>query len=363
MENNMPKILCVDDESANLALLEAMLLPKGNTVVAANSGMEALERLKEGGFDLVLMDVMMPGMNGYDACKKIRENPDTKDIPVIMITALSDRDSKIMALKAGANDFISKPVETADIIARTDSLLKMKAAQDALKVYMAGLEETVAQRTVELRKSLEEVAAAKIQAENAHLDTIERLSRAAEYKDDDTAEHIQRMSRYSHTIAWKLGLSSDDVETILYASPMHDIGKIGTPDGILLKTGKLDEKEWEVMKRHAEMGAHILHGSPSPLIRAGEIIAMSHHEKWDGSGYPKGLAGRDIPLWGRICAISDVFDALTSRRPYKPAFPNEKAIEIIRESRGGHFDPELVDIFLENIDEILDIQRQFPPQV
>jgi putative two-component system response regulator len=214
------------------------------------------------------------------------------------------------------------------------------------------LEDEVARQTLQLRMALEKV-------KKGSLDTIYRLSRAAEYKDEDTGAHIQRMSHYSAAIARKMGLNEKTVEAILYAAPMHDIGKIGILDKILLKPGKLDDSEWAIMRQHTVIGAKILEGSDAPIIRLAEVIALTHHEKWDGGGYPKGLREKGIPLVGRIVAIADVFDALTSRRPYKEPFPLEKAYGIIRDSRGSHFDPRVVDAFFASEAEILSIQATY----
>jgi putative two-component system response regulator len=214
------------------------------------------------------------------------------------------------------------------------------------------LEQRVRERTVELRQALEDVEA-------AHLDTITRLVLAAEYKDEDTATHIRRMSHYAALLARRAALPESEVAAMLLTSSMHDVGKIGIPDAILLKPGKFDRDEFDIMKQHTILGAKMLNGSPSKLLRAGEVIALSHHEKWDGSGYPHGLAGEEIPLWGRICAVADVFDALTSARPYKQPFSIEKARSVLLEGRGRHFDPKLVDLFLEDFDEVLAIHGQF----
>ena len=209
------------------------------------------------------------------------------------------------------------------------------------------------------RTLIEDLTEAKQRIEEAHLDTIQRLAVVAEYKDEDTAIHIRRMSRYCAVLARTLKLSPADVEMMLHASPMHDVGKIGIPDAILVKPGKLDADEWNIMKQHTIMGAQILSGSESELIQAGEVIALSHHEKWDGSGYPNGLAREKIPLLGRICAVADVFDALTSKRPYKEAFPNEKACKILKEGRGKHFDPNILDAFFKRLDEVVAIQQSY----
>ena len=353
---NIPKsILVVDDNEMNRDLMEALLEDFGHEAELAESGVEALAKLKWG-FDLVFLDVMMPDMDGFEVARHIREDPDTKDLPIIMVTALSDREDRLRAVEAGANDYIAKPVDKIELKVRMDSLLKMKEARDDLKGYMEKLEETVEKRMSDLREAFTKMSDAQKKTNRAYLDTIARLSIAAEYKDEDTAIHIQRMSNYCAVLAKGMGLPPGDVQAILQASPMHDLGKIGIPDAILLKPGKLAGEEFDVIKTHSEIGARILAGSDSELLKAGALIAMSHHEKWDGSGYPKGLAGEDIPLWGRICALADVFDALTSKRPYKEAFPNEKAYAILKEGRGRHFDPGVVDVFFEHLEEILAIQ-------
>jgi len=276
-----------------------------------------------------------------------------------MVTGLTSKEDRLRAVKAGANDFIAKPIDITELGVRVASLIKMKEGQDAIKRHRVELEKKVLEKTEALRTALNEMVEAQRKSYQAHLDTIRRLAIAAEYKDEGTAEHILRMSNYSATLARGLNLPPGEVELILNMSPMHDVGKIGIPDGVLLKPGQLDEKEWEVMKQHTTIGARILSGSTSELLQVGETIALCHHEKWDGSGYPKGLAGEDIPLYGRIISVADVFDALTTTRPYKSRIPNEEALELIRNGRGTHFDPKVVDIFFENIDEILEIQRTF----
>lgn len=345
------RILIVDDEQANLTLMRDMLKALGYESETAVDGYEALSKLSEK-IDLVLMDVMMPKLDGFETVRWIRQDPDFKDIPIIMVTALSDMDSRLKAVKAGADDFISKPVDNTELKIRTASLLEIKEARDAIKEYQEELENKVEERTAQLQEALQEVT-------EAHLDSIMRLSIAAEFKDEDTAEHIQRMSHYSALLAEKLGLSSNDVETVLHTSSMHDIGKIGTPDAILLKPDKLNAEEWKIMQEHTVNGGRILSDSKSKLLQAGEVIALSHHEKWNGSGYPNGLGGEDIPIFGRICAVADVFDALTSKRPYKEPFSNEKSLIIMKEGRGKHFDPKILDLFVENFDKVLEIKNEF----
>lgn len=326
------RILVVDDEVKNLRLMEAMLIPLGYEVILAHDGEETLQKVKEISPDVILLDVMMPRMDGFEVARRLKEGEETRIIPIVMVTALREVEDRVKALEMGADDFLSKPVERTELRARVQSLLKVKAYNDHLRDYQQELEAEVASRTEQLRQAFEKIKAAS-------LDTIYRLSRAAEYKDEDTGTHIRRMSYYAIAVARKLGLDESTVETILYAAPMHDIGKIGIPDQILLKPGKLDPEEWEIMKQHTVIGGKILEGSDAEFIQLAEVIALSHHEKWDGSGYPNGLKGSEIPLAGRITAIADVFDALTSKRPYKEPFSVGKSFGIIREGREATLPP------------------------
>ncbi len=354
----MPKrILVVDDEPANRKLLEAMLARFGYEVELASDGSQALTQLSLG-FDLVLLDVMMPGMDGFEVTRRIRGGTENADIPICIVTALAAREDRLRAVEAGANDFIAKPIDMIELKIRIVSLLKLKEGQDAIKRHRAELEAMVAARTESLRQALQDTAKAQRRAYHAQLETIERLALAAEYRDTDTALHIQRISVYCHLIARRLGLSPRECQILFHACPMHDVGKIGIPDAILLKPGKLNPAEWEIMKTHTDIGARILGGSSSELLQAGEMISRTHHEKWDGSGYPIGLAGEAIPLWGRIVAVADVFDALTSTRPYKEAMQNDEAIQIMREGRGTQFDPSILDLFLAHIDEVIALQTK-----
>ena len=347
-ENEKRKILVVDDEPNNVMLLSMMLAKMGHEPVGAENAVQALKILDRG-FDLVLSDVMMPEMDGFGFVEAIRGDPETTDLPVIMVTTLNEKQDRLKAVESGANDFISKPIDYLELKVRVKSLLKVKAHQDEIRRYQAELSQMVEQRTRELRSALKAL-------KNSSYDVIHILSTAAEFKDDETSSHIRRMSLYSALIAARLGLDSGEEELILYASPMHDVGKIGIPDSILLKPGKLDPAEWQVMRKHPEIGAEILSSSDSELIAKAGEIALSHHEKWDGSGYPAGIAGEDIPLSGRICAVADVFDALTTRRVYKEAFSIEKSVGIMEEGRGEHFDPGVLDVFLGNLDAALEIK-------
>ena len=347
-----PVILAVDDQPQNIELLEAYLVQQGYEIVKAANGIEALEILSSGGIDLILLDVMMPGMDGFEVTRRVRQDNKHRLLPIILLTALRQTEDRVKGLEAGCDDFISKPVDQTELSARVRSLLKVKAYNDLMGNYRKELESEVTRRTEELKHAFERIKAAS-------LDTIYRLSMAAEYKDRDTGAHIKRMSRYCAAVARRMGLDEGTVETILYAAPMHDLGKIGIPDPILVKPAKLDPVEWEIMKLHAVVGAKILAGSDAEFIRLGETIAQHHHERWDGSGYPNSLKGIEIPIAGRIAAIADVFDALTSKRPYKEPFSVEKSLAIIREGRGSHFDPDVVDAFFAIQDEILTIREQY----
>ncbi len=351
------RILVVDDEAPNRELLEAMLIALGHEVELAKDGFEALAMLRLG-FDLVLLDLMMPGMDGFEVAQRIRREAEDPDVPIIVVTSLSGREERLRAVEAGANDFIAKPVDSVELRLRAASLLKMKESQDLLRHERAELEQTVQRRTAELRKALQEMSDAQRRTYQAELDTIERLALAAELRDWHTGAHIRRISRFCDLLARELKLPPKEREIVRYASPMHDVGKLAIADRILLKPGRLRPDEWETVKQHSTIGGKILRGSSSELLKAGGVFAVHHHEKWDGSGYPKGLAGEDIPVWARICAISDVFDSLTHKRPYKDAFANDRALEIMLAGRGAHFEPAILDLFLKNLDEVVAIQEE-----
>jgi len=342
-------ILIVDDQIQNIELLEAYLFPYGYEIVKASNGKEALQILASMKIDLVLLDVMMPKMDGFEVIKRLRKIEIFKQLPIILVTALRETEDRIKGIEAGCDDFISKPVEKNELISRVRALLKVKAYNDLKNNYQKELIKEVAKRTEELRCTLSKL-------EEASLDTIFRLSVAAEYKDEETGAHVKRMSLYTQAVARQMGFDEHSAKIIRYASVMHDIGKIGIPDKILLKSGKLDEEEWKVMKNHSIIGAKILNNSEDEFIKIGEIIALNHHEKWDGNGYPNALKGLEIPIEARIVAIADVFDALLSKRPYKESFSIERAELIIKEGRGTHFDPEVVDAFFAIKDEIFSIK-------
>ncbi|MDR1309278.1 MAG: response regulator [Deltaproteobacteria bacterium] len=351
-QSRTQKVMVVDDEKLNRMLIARMLKPQGYEVLLAAGGEECLSMALEDPPDLILLDIMMPGMDGFEVCAKLKREESLSLVPVVMVTALQDVNDRVKALDVGADDFLTKPVDRMELMARARSLLKVKAYNDHMVNYRQELEREVKWRTQEIEEANDKLAKAHEKLRGASLETIFRLSRAAEFKDEDTGAHIISMSRISARLAARLGLNGQTVESILYASPMHDIGKIGIPDRILLKNGPLNEEEWSIMRLHTTYGGQILEHSDIGFLRLGEVIATTHHEKVDGTGYPRGLRGKEIPLAGRIVAVADVFDALMSRRPYKPAFTIVQAVEIIKEGRGRHFDPDVVDAFLDDLDEI-----------
>jgi putative two-component system response regulator len=349
--NEARRILVVDDVEQNLALLGGLVRSLGYEVETARDGLEALAKLALG-VDLVLLDVMMPGLDGYEVARRVRADPRTADLPIILVTVLDSREDRVKAIQAGASDFIAKPVDKTELLVRISSQLRLKEAQDALKRSQAGLEEQVAHRTEELRRTCEVAADANRRTYFAHVDTIRRLVLAAELKDPDTARHILRISRYSVVLSKALHMSPGETEVLGHAVTMHDVGKIGIPDAILFKRGALDAEEKKVMESHTLIGSRILADSPSELMQQGQVVALSHHERWDGTGYPRRLSGEQIPLAGRICAVVDVFDAMTTNRPYRPAFSPEEALDTMRRGRAAHFDPRLLDLFMDRLDEV-----------
>jgi putative two-component system response regulator len=351
MKDN-PTILIVDDEARNIELQKAYLEPYSYKILTAANGEEAIKIAAGENIDLILMDVMMPGKDGFVVTKHLKSLERTRIIPVILVTALTEKAEKVKGIEAGCDDFISKPVDSCELLARVRSLLKVKAYNDHMRNYERELETEVAKRTKELYTAM-------VMIEEASLETINRLAAVAEYRDEYTGSHITRMSRYTAAIAQKMSLDGGLAKALLYAAPMHDIGKIGIPDRILLKPGKLDTEEWELMKQHTVIGAKLLQGSKHGYMKLAEEIALTHHEKWDGTGYPQGLKGEHIPISGRVVAVADVFDAIIFRRPYKPALSPKEAFTLIEEERGTHFDPDIIDAFIGIKPEILSIVGQY----
>jgi putative two-component system response regulator len=353
------KVLVVDDEAGVRRVLTRLLSSEGYEVLEAASGQEGLELLWTHGADTVLLDVMMPRMDGLEVCRRIRKNSRTAHTPVVFITAAVDREFRRQARKAGADDFLAKPFDEVELLARVNNTVRMKLYYDGLTRERNRLRNEVDGRSRALHEATERLERLQEDLRIAREETILRLARAAEFRDDETAAHLQRMSHYCYLIGKKKHLDEYTCEMLRIASPMHDVGKIGIPDHILLKPGRLTPDEYTIMKQHAEIGYQILSGSESPLVKLAANIAHTHHEKWDGSGYPRGLQGEAIPVEGRIAAVADVFDALTSERPYKKAWPLEDAVALLERGRGAHFDPELVDLFLGSMDEVLEIKHEF----
>lgn len=346
------KILIVDDNPTNLLLLKTLSgRIEGCTPLTFSVPSEALEWCEHNEPDLVLLDYMMPDIDGITFLKRFRAMPGRKEIPVIMVTADFETEVRYQALEAGANDFINKPVDKTEFLARMKNTLALRRSQKQL----SNRAEWLAQ---EVKKALAELVVRE-------RETIFLLSKAAEYRDPETGAHILRMAHYSRQIGTRLGLPEAELDLLLDAAPMHDIGKVGTPDHILLKPGKLDEAEFAIMKQHAVIGWQILQGrsSSNKLLQMAAEIALAHHEKFDGSGYPNGLKGEAIPLIGRIVAVADVFDALTSARPYKAAWELDRARDHIRACSGSHFDPACVEAFFSEWESILVIRECYLDEV
>jgi len=337
----MSRVLIVDDQLISRMILEQLILSLGNDTeaVAFADPVKALEWAKENAHDLVLTDLKMPNMNGVEFTQWLRNTPSCVDVPVVVITCMDDQSTKCRALEAGATDFLTKPIDHHECRARCRNLLKMRQQQTIIRDRARWLEKEITDKTRELQLREKE--------------TLLRLAKAGEYRDSDTNGHVLRMAYTARLIAETLGKDSDYCDVIEQAAPMHDIGKIGVPDSILLKRGKLTAHERSIMMQHARIGYEILRDSPSKYLQFGATIAWCHHEKYNGEGYPRGLAGNRIPIEARIVAIADVFDALLSERPYKTAWSVEHALALIRGESGKHFDPECVEALLLNLDRIV----------
>lgn len=338
------RVVSVDDNENNLFLIEAICMDLGLNVTSFSEPLDALMHVLQNPIDMILIDYMMPNLNGLEFIKEFRQNK--KNVPIIMITAAGD-DEEIHkeAFDLGANDFLNKPVNAVVFKARVLNLLSNYQNRMLIEDKAKLLENEVEKATKKL-------------IDREH-ETLRMLGKAAEYKDPETASHVARVAHYSKLLAREYGLDEKQQDIVFYAAPFHDLGKVGIEDKILLKPGKLNEEEFTVMKTHAQMGYEILKDAQSEYLQAGAMIALSHHEKYDGTGYPSALKGEDINIYGRIVALADVFDALTSHRPYKEAWSFEDALNLLKEESGKHFDPKLVNIFIESIDEVTNIYNSF----
>ena len=340
------RVLIVDDSDINLILFGALVKKLDNCEPHSFADpLEGLAWATANAPDLIIVDYMMPHIDGLEFIERLRVLPGREHVPILMITANDQKQVRYRALNIGANDFLTKPVDKVEFLARAKNMLTLSAARNALSNRAEWLAD-------EVRKATAEILARES-------DTVLRLCKAAEFRDPETGAHILRMAHYSQLIAANLGLPADQQKLLLEAAPMHDIGKVGIPDGILLKPGRLDPNEFSVMKKHTVFGYELLKGSHSRILQAGAEIALSHHEKWDGSGYPNALSGENIPIFGRIVAVADVYDALTSERPYKRAWSREDALKHIRNNSGSHFDPVCVQAFFQNLDAVDAIAHRF----
>jgi len=339
------EILLVDDKKENLELLNSFLLKKGYKVRSALNAKMALLSIEAKQPDLILLDIDMPEMNGYEACKILKANPKTKNIPIIFISAHSDTKAKIEAFKAGGVDYISKPFANEEVVARVEMHLE-------LSDYQQNLEQKV-------ESGLKQIKHLNNELELTQREMILTLGAIMEKRDNDTGRHVIRVAKYSRLIAKLYGLENEFVSLIYKASPFHDAGKVAIPDNILNKPERFNAQEWEIMKTHSMKGYEIFKNSKKPILKMAATIAKEHHEQWDGNGYPEGLKGDEISIAGRIVILADILDALTSKRVYKRAWSFEEAKSFIQEQRGKIFEPKIVDIFTQNIEEFKKIYMEF----
>ncbi len=348
-------ILAADDDRMNLEMLEVMLSELDCRFLKVTDGQQALDMLEsDGKIDIVLLDLEMPVLNGYETLTRIKQSFSWRDVPVIVLTAGNSEVTRTLSM--GANDFITKPYNPEELRLRVMNHVRSKKLSDLAKDMNSVLEAEVVKKTAALQKALD-------LSKEAEYEISLRLGKAAEFRDQETGLHTKRISELSKQLAALAGLDDMQCEVLRMASPLHDVGKIGIPDRILLKPGKLDQTEFDIIKLHTVIGGKILTDAKRfPVIDAGSTIASQHHEKWDGSGYPKGLSGEDIHIFARIVSIVDVFDALTSERPYKKAFSLEKTAEIMLDGKGSFFDPLLLDLFMNHFDQFVSIRNELADQ-
>jgi len=344
-ETGKATILIADDDTETRYILERLLQQRGYATRTVANGEAALQSVAEELPDLILLDGNMPGMDGFEVVKKLKSEARTRTIPTIMVTGMADRESRLRALENGAEDFLVKPVDRNELWSRVRNHLRLKEYSDLLQDHNALLEAQVHERTAQLRESNREA--------------ILLLTSAAEYRDIDTGVHVRRISYLTSELARLMGMGAEFIELMFYASPMHDIGKIGVPDYVLLKPGPLDPTEWEVMKTHTILGQRILESGTTEYLKMGAEIALTHHERWDGTGYPSGARGDAVPLSGYIMGICDQYDALRSKRPYKVALDHNQVVEIISKGDGrtlpGHFHPAVLAAFEANVSKFEEV--------
>ncbi len=352
MFEEISKVLVVDDEPINLELVSAVFADDSNIIIlTAEDGLQAVNLLKDNLPDLMVLDIRMPSMTGIEVIEYMKSDPATSSIPIIVLSG--DEHERKKALSLGASDFISKPFDAEELKLRIINNLKVKKYNDIIKDINEVLQKEVMRKTKKLREALQ-------LAKEAEYEMVLKFGIISEFRDEETGAHIRRISSYARLFGQLLDLPEEEQNLLSYASPLHDVGKIGIPDNILKKPGPLTPEEFEVIKLHTTIGAKILSSDPRFItLSAGKVIAEQHHEKWDGSGYHRGLKGEDIHLYARIIAICDVFDAMTSDRVYRPAFTVEQSIDIMKKGRGNHFDPNLFDIFINNLSQFLDIREKF----
>ena len=363
MTERVPRILIVDDQDINIDLLTQLLAPRGYILDSAHSGAEALQSIEQAEPDVILLDLVMPEMDGYEVCRRVKRNPDTRHIPIIIISGVNAESVNVKALEAGADEFLQRPFNIVFLEARIRNCIRSKMLQDQIIQYQRQLEH----QNEELENGIRQRTAELARTQHA---TVFSLAKLAESRDPETGEHLDRIRRYAQEIALHLAdqpaygdaIDSGFIETLYYSSPLHDIGKVGIPDRILLKRGPLSDEEFDIMRSHTIVGGETLTAAEqesghNPLLVMGRDIAFGHHEKWDGTGYPEGLAGEDIPLAARIVALADVYDALRSKRPYKQPFTHEAAKEILLRGRESHFDPAVVDAFVARESRFIGIQE------
>lgn len=346
-KNLNARILIVDDKPDNVELLEMMLMTAGYiNITTTTDPTKVMDLYRKWRYDIILLDLRMPVMDGFQVMKELSSVITDDYLPILVLTAEKETEVRHQALESGAKDFLSKPFDNTEVLNRIANMLDVRAHYNERRWQAEIVEAEVRRRTQEIQET--------------RLEVIRTLGRAAEFRDNETGMHVIRMSIFCKSLALAAGLGEERAELILNASPMHDVGKIGIPDRVLLKAGKLDDEEFTLMQSHTEIGAEIIGEHHTELMQLARLIAETHHEKWDGTGYPKGLKGDGISIEGRICAISDVFDALTSERPYKQPWPTKEAAQYINDNAGVFFDPDLVKVFNEILPEWLEIQEQFP---